>query len=825
MKLPMLFVFAVLVALVGVACPAAENDSPSTSQPTDSISTDSTPTNSDNSTLSGQTVLAQEPELIQNATPRQLTSGPGQELDPAWDPRGGVITFMTTKPGTTERPYDIGKIGTDGRGQTVLATGPNVGIGIAGELSWVGETGLLMTNERISMHSYMTFDTAQSPFNRSGVDGDDSAFKQRLLISGGMAGDGLSVSRDGKTVMWMIRTSHSPANWVGTVRTAPLASLNGQSASDFGTVLLTHSAATGNPDLDRGFSMAPNAEFFVISLKEGSGYDLSLRSITTGEEIRRLTTTGGSDGVFNLYPDVSPDGKTVAFSSQLGEEGPGNLQLIGIDGSSVAEITNSANLSDSRPSWSPDGSTVAFQRMDYTAANPNWDIYVIDVFRPMRSSQSSDQDLSGLASELTENGQDNQELTKALSESFDRLNRVDIDLEDPDVALENATDFVASYQDWANNTIEILRLASELSDAIDPQGRAGLSIPLFVDPVAIDGLIKTQEELLNKLKPVTDKTAEMNEHLANKELFKAQEADEDRRKSWAPFSDATQQTIKKTGTSSVVGAFVGGAVAVAAGVTAAPAVLLVTVVGAITGGVVAYVWDHQTPNGSTVVETGFSESAQPVNMGDGEGTLIILPPNAPPVVLKQTALAKGKETKFFYEPPPYNHLTPELLAEIEDSVVENVGISTGDGFCDPPLLNDEQKSSNSVSGFYEGCRRHGGQEFAIHLTLTERPQSGTPSSAAEIVGDLFVFGERGSGDLEDGYIKNCSSCSEIRVAGSEGYLSFTVNEAIPGENNDVQCNYVGTVIPEEDRITGNYVCITGPIDSSGGDWIAYRPVD
>ena len=49
----------------------------------------------------------------------------------------------------------------------MLATGPNRDIGLAGELSWVGETGLLMTNERISGHSYMTFDTGKAPFDRA----------------------------------------------------------------------------------------------------------------------------------------------------------------------------------------------------------------------------------------------------------------------------------------------------------------------------------------------------------------------------------------------------------------------------------------------------------------------------------------------------------------------------------------------------------------------------------------------------------------------------------------------------------------------------------
>ncbi len=258
--------------------------------------------------------MTEEPPIARDAAPRQLTTGP--DLDPAWDPRGGAIAFMTSKPGATDRPYDIGAVAPDGTGERVMASGPNRDIGIGGELSWVGKTGLLMTNERIFIHEYMTFDSAKAPFDRTVQDGNDAAFTRRLVIPGGMGGDGVSVSRDGKTVMWMIRTSHNPASWVVTIRTADVGALNGQSAIDFGNVVWTHSGATDGPNIPRGFSLAPDAGFFVMSVsirtddgsRLGEGYDLFVLDSSTEEEIRRLTTSG-SGGVHNLYPDVSPDGQ------------------------------------------------------------------------------------------------------------------------------------------------------------------------------------------------------------------------------------------------------------------------------------------------------------------------------------------------------------------------------------------------------------------------------------------------------------------------------------------------------------------------------------
>ena len=99
----------------------------------------------------------------------------------------------------------------------MLATGPNLDIGLARQPSWVGETGLLISNERIGIHSYTTFDTSKAPFNRVNTGGNDAAFTLSPVIPGGQRGEGLAVSTDGKFVMWMARNSHNPTSYVNTV--------------------------------------------------------------------------------------------------------------------------------------------------------------------------------------------------------------------------------------------------------------------------------------------------------------------------------------------------------------------------------------------------------------------------------------------------------------------------------------------------------------------------------------------------------------------------------------------------------------------------------
>ena len=309
----------------------------------------------------------------------RLTTDPGADQDPAWDPRDTTIAFMTSKPNALERPFDIGSVSRNGADLTTMAIGPNSGIGIAGELAWVGTTGKLMTNERVGIHSYMTFDTDQAPFTRT-TNGDDDAFTRNLIIPGGQGGDGLSVSRDGGTVMWMIRNSHDPSSYVVEVRIAEIASLTGQSANEAGRVLFTHSAATDGPDFNRGFGLSPDGEEFVVSLKSGDGYDLFLMDSATGAEIAQLTNIGASAGEYNLYPEISPDGDWVAFSSQSDSNARADIAVVMTNGTTFAKVTDTEDVSEMRPSWSPEGMEVAYQGQDYSEADPNWDIYRVPVF-------------------------------------------------------------------------------------------------------------------------------------------------------------------------------------------------------------------------------------------------------------------------------------------------------------------------------------------------------------------------------------------------------------------------------------------------------------
>jgi Tol biopolymer transport system component len=76
-------------------------------------------------------------------------------------------------------------------------------------------------------------------------------------------------------------------------------------------------------------------------------------------------------------PSFSPNGKKLVFSSDEQSGGSADIFVINIDGTGMTNITNNANR-DETPSWSPDGTKIAFISTRDSGSQGEYDLFVMN---------------------------------------------------------------------------------------------------------------------------------------------------------------------------------------------------------------------------------------------------------------------------------------------------------------------------------------------------------------------------------------------------------------------------------------------------------------
>jgi Tol biopolymer transport system component len=120
----------------------------------------------------------------------------------------------------------------------------------------------------------------------------------------------------------------------------------------------------------------------VLFVGSGDAY-YHIYSVTIdGQGLQQLTDTSG----FDFDPSWSPDGSRIAFASIRDHRSDANLYMMNADGTEVGQITDFTGALVEHPIWSPDGRFLAFAS-DHQG---NMDIYVMNTDGNSQVSQLTD---------------------------------------------------------------------------------------------------------------------------------------------------------------------------------------------------------------------------------------------------------------------------------------------------------------------------------------------------------------------------------------------------------------------------------------------------
>jgi Tol biopolymer transport system component len=105
-----------------------------------------------------------------------------------------------------------------------------------------------------------------------------------------------------------------------------------------------------------------------------------------GTNVVRVTTSTGGGDFHNFRPEWSPDGTRLAYTRYDG--GDQDIWVIGLSEDGLGtNITNYFSAMDGNPDWSPDGGEIAFMSEQDTGV---WQIYKLTVKEPLSDIDGSD---------------------------------------------------------------------------------------------------------------------------------------------------------------------------------------------------------------------------------------------------------------------------------------------------------------------------------------------------------------------------------------------------------------------------------------------------
>lgn len=127
--------------------------------------------------------------------------------------------------------------------------------------------------------------------------------------------------------------------------------------------------SAGSPNL---LLYRPDGKIVFSSYRDGNDFELYTMN-PDGSEQTRLTFHDYSD---DYWPEYSPDGTQIAFTSGRGDDLYYQVYVMNADGTNVRRVTSNQTGHNAEAAWSPDGKQLVF-RSSRDAGD--WEIYAINV--------------------------------------------------------------------------------------------------------------------------------------------------------------------------------------------------------------------------------------------------------------------------------------------------------------------------------------------------------------------------------------------------------------------------------------------------------------
>ena len=215
----------------------------------------------------------------------------------------------------------------------------------------------------------------------------------RPLTDGGGVGDGQPTwSPDGRRIAFMRGDPRERVDLLA-VEVPPAAAEDAGDASAARppqpVVLLRGDDAA--PELVGGPAFSPDGAAVVLSAdrRAGKGTGIWRLDLATGALARITPVPRRAEGVVDLDPTFSPDGRRIAFASNrhlpAGHGDDLDLHAVATDGSGLTRLTDDPGTAR-EPAYSPDGQRLFFASTRDRRGRYEWEVYVMAASggRPMR---------------------------------------------------------------------------------------------------------------------------------------------------------------------------------------------------------------------------------------------------------------------------------------------------------------------------------------------------------------------------------------------------------------------------------------------------------